>query len=296
MHVNSKNRASRLPFALRLIEFASRVLPQQLKKIMHSLPLLRKLIQSQLASSTPGGLTEVVVRNGILRGIRLKLDLKRESSYWLGGYEDQLIQAISDFCKPGMIVYDIGADIGCISIAFARITGKEGKVYTFESLPENVQRLNEHITLNSLQGIIHLVPYAVSDYEGKELFLVYQKHILGRLDGLPYIYRINNHINKIKVNSLRLDDFIYRDGNPPANLIKMDIEGGGVKAIPGMLRVLSEARPLLFMELHGPEEQQIAWNALKKNKYSIYLMQKGYPKISSLDLLAQERDYIVAIP
>jgi FkbM family methyltransferase len=255
--------------------------------------MISALIRAQLNSSAPSGLTEVIVSSGALRGLKLKLDLKSEKYYWLGHYEPQLAQAIYTFCGNGMITYDVGADIGYISLVFAQAVGVSGHVYAFEPLPNNIQRIADHIALNSLQMVMQVVPYAISDYEGKEMFLVHQNHAMGKLAGSSG--RNFNYHDKIEVNSLRLDDFVYVQGNPHPHVIKIDIEGGAIKAIPGMLRLLSECRPILFIELHGPEERQVAWNALKQNHYVIHRMEKNYPEIAAINDIAW-KEYIVALP
>jgi FkbM family methyltransferase len=290
-----KGNRSNIPFFMRFIEFAKRVIPQSIKRHINSLPFLSKFINKQFVLSAPAGLTDVIVKKGILKGSRLKLNLQSESHYWLGSYEDQLVQAIKDFCTPGMIVYDVGSDIGCISLAFARKIGNQGKVFAFEPLPINIQRIKEHITINSMQNSIQLIPCAVSDNNGKEEFLVYKKHILGKLASSPF--RSYNYIDKIKVNCIFLDHFVYNEGNPSPDLIKMDIEGGGIKAIPGMSRLLFEVQPILFLELHGPEEQQIAWKYLKKNRYDVFKMEKMYPRLIKPERLDPEsREHIIALP
>ena len=137
------------------------------------------------------------------------------------------------------------------------------------------------------------MPYAASDREGNEPFLVHEEHSMGKLAGSSG--RDVEYLGQIDVKSLRLDDFIYRDGNPCPNIVKIDIEGGGVKAIPGMLRLLSEGRPIVFMEMHGPEEQGVAWDALKQNGYVIHRMERGYPEIARIDAL-DWKEYINALP
>jgi FkbM family methyltransferase len=282
-----------LPFFLRLSNFSNQVLPIWLKKCLTFVPLFKSLIKNKFISRAPEGLTEVTVSTGILQGAHLRLNLKNESYYWLINYEPHLIRAIKDFCKAKMTIYDLGANIGYISLVFARLTGREGTVYAFEPLPENIQRIADHIALNSVQNIIHLIPCAVSDVEGMQTFSVHQHTALSRLTTSSC--KDNEFIKQIEIKSLRLDDFVFRDGNPHPDIIKLDIEGGGVKAIPGMLKVVSKARPIFFMELHGPEEHNAAEELLKLNSYTICKMQKGYPKITNMDVL-KWRDYVVGIP
>jgi hypothetical protein len=73
----------------------------------------------------------------------------------------------------------------------------------------------------------------------------------------------------------------------------MDIEGGEVLAIPGMQRLLVEQRPLLLLELHGPEAARVAWDCLAAAGYRIYEMSPGYPLIPSLSDL-NWKAYVIA--
>ena len=75
----------------------------------------------------------------------------------------------------------------------------------------------------------------------------------------------------------------------------MDIEGGEVLALRGMARLLSEARPLLLIELHGPGSARSAWETLTAAGYRILRMQPGYPPVPSLEDL-DWKAYIVAEP
>ena len=86
---------------------------------------------------------------------------------------------------------------------------------------------------------------------------------------------------------------IYRDGNPPPDVIKMDIEGGEVLALKGMKRLLSETHPLILLELHGPEAARISWKILTAAGYQIYHMRRGYPPVSTFDDL-DWKAYLVA--
>jgi hypothetical protein len=98
----------------------------------------------------------------------------------------------------------------------------------------------------------------------------------------------------IQVPGIVLDEFVYQARNPAPQVVKMDIEGGEVLALPGMRRVLSEAQPVIFMELHGPESAKAAWKELESAGYRICRMEKGFPGIPSLESL-DWKAYIVAI-
>jgi hypothetical protein len=97
------------------------------------------------------------------------------------------------------------------------------------------------------------------------------------------------------VPGISLDEFAYGQGNPPPQVVKMDIEGGEVMALPGMRRLLAEARPLMLMELHGPASARAAWETLTAAGYRISWMKPGYPPVPSLAEL-DWKAYIIARP
>jgi FkbM family methyltransferase len=235
----------------------------------------------------------VAIESGVLHGMRLRLNLRVERDYWLGTYEHQLMVAIDDFCRAGMVAYDVGANIGYTTLALARAVGATGRVYAFEPLPDNTRRIVEHGALNGLQEVVQLVACAVSDHEGFEQFDIHYSHLQGRI-GVP---AEGNQGGQIEVPSMSLDDFVYRHGNPPPDAIKIDIEGGATKAIPGMLRVLEAKRPIIFVEIHDAAEQQITWDTLESYGYQMRLLRPGYPQLSNREKLAEGWPYqALAIP
>jgi hypothetical protein len=75
----------------------------------------------------------------------------------------------------------------------------------------------------------------------------------------------------------------------------MDIEGGEVLALSGMIRLLSEAPPIIFLELHGSKAAQAAWESLTSSGYKICYMKPDLPIVPSLADL-DWKAYLVAIP
>ncbi len=75
------------------------------------------------------------------------LDLQSEKDYWLGTYEPELQAVLADLVQPGMVAYDVGANIGYISLLLARRVGEAGKVFAFEALPANLERLRLNLAL-----------------------------------------------------------------------------------------------------------------------------------------------------
>jgi FkbM family methyltransferase len=290
----STHPTTQLAPVLRLLAQIIRIVPRPIRQIFSRAPLLGSALQRLLAYSAPEVPVEVTIESGLLRGMRLRLNLRAERDYWLGTYERQLIAAIADLCRAGMIAYDVGANIGYITLACAHAVGATGRVYAFEPLPENTRRIVEHVALNGLKEIVQLVRCAVSDHEGLERFDVHHSHLQGRIAAPTHG---GDQSEQIDVPSISLDEFVYRHGNPPPDMIKIDIEGGATKAFPGMVHVLETKRPIIFVEIHDAAEQQIVWDTLEHCGYRMRQLLPGYPQVSSHEQLAERWPYqALALP
>ncbi|MDH5506337.1 MAG: FkbM family methyltransferase, partial [Anaerolineae bacterium] len=236
---------------LSLAARAARLLPMPVKQALYRLGPLSGLLRGALNRAAPVGLSVVRVAAGELTGITLRLDLQSEKDYWLGTYEAELQAALRDLVRPGDVAYDVGANIGYISLMLARAVGAGGRVFAFEALPSNQERLRANLALNPEIANVTVAAKAVSGGPGEIEFHVHASGGMGKAAGSAG--RQEDYQETIRVAATSLDDFVYEQGNPAPQIIKLDIEGGEVLALPGMRRLLAESRPTLLVELHGPE-------------------------------------------
>jgi FkbM family methyltransferase len=285
---------SKLKPLMTLAAWSARILPASLKRRLYRSPALARILRGTLNRSAPPGTSEVSVAAGELQGARLVLNLQEEKDYWLGTYETELQAAVRDFVRPGMIAYDVGANIGYISLMLARQVGLAGCVFAFEALPSNLERLRLNLSLNSGFGRVEAVQAAVVEKSHPVQFLVGPSGGMGKAQGSAG-RREYSYSESVQVDGVSLDDFAFTKGNPVPQVVKMDIEGGEVLALPGMQRVLEEGRPLVFLELHGPESAKCAWEVFTRSGYTLRAMTKEYPQIASLESL-DWKSYLVAVP
>lgn len=271
---------------------AARILPLPLKQGLYRFPPLARLIRGSINASVSQELSEVEIAAGDLKGYKILLNLKTEKSRWLGTYEPELADAVREFVRPGMTVYDVGANIGYISLLLAHAARPNGQVFAFEALPANVERIRRNIALNGLENQIMPVPQAVADQGGELTFYVHESVGMGKVAGSAGRPQ-EQYQAEITVKALSLDEFVYQQGNPAPDIVKMDIEGGEVLALPGMQRILTEHHPLLLLELHGPESEKVAWQTLTEAGYSLHEMQNGYPRIENPQQLGWKA-YLIA--
>ncbi len=279
---------------LKLAALSARWLPLSVKRKLYAYQPVARLIRTGLNKAAPQGLSYIEVASGFLSGVKLCLNLQSEKDYWLGTYEVELQQAIQDLVKPGMVAYDVGANIGYISMMFARQVTPTGLVFAFEALPDNQERFHLNLEASGFSDHIRLVKAAVIDKSGAVEFQIGPSGGMGKAVGSAGRHEYS-YPHRINVSAISLDDFVYQQENPAPQVVKMDIEGGEVLALPGMQQILIKAKPVLMLELHGPEAASLAWEILGKSGYRICQMQPSYPMVGSLDKL-DWKSYLIAFP
>ena len=179
---------------------------------------------------------DVDTREGIQRGI------------YLGCYEPEETKWLQDILKPGMIVVDVGANVGYYSFIAASLVGASGLVYSFE--PSNIafDILVANWSKNNMVINILTQNTALGEEEGQmELFSA---------DGLP-----DNTYNIHSPSFLDREDQHYlKDGKTGTNMgfkqittldkfckdrmidhidfIKIDVEGMEFPVLKGMTTLL----------------------------------------------------------
>ena len=174
----------------------------------------------------------------ILRGpARGLLWVPRTSSHgvWLGTYERENVQTLRALVHEGMTVWDVGANVGAMTLVLSRLVGPIGRVIAFEPGPRNAKALRRHV---GSRRNVEVVEAAVSSETG-EAFL----HGDGRSDA-----RLST-TGPIPVRTVTLDS-VAIDHRPPA-IVKLDVEGHEMPALIGAQRLLQHVRPVLAVEFHG---------------------------------------------
>ncbi len=86
-------------------------------------------------------------------------------SQTLGIYEIHVQEAIIKNLVAGSVFYDVGAHTGYFSLFASNLVGKQGIVYAFEPLPENVDIISVMIAKNQARNI-RVFPFAISNTDG----------------------------------------------------------------------------------------------------------------------------------
>jgi FkbM family methyltransferase len=177
-------------------------------------------------------MTWAQVQHGPAQGIWLHLNPRTGRNYFNGDVEPEVQSVLRKYLRPGMTVYDIGANIGFFSLLAARLVGAAGRVTAFEADPEIVARLRENVARN--QG----APVSV---EGKAVWSYSIPVFFARADaevspdrGLGHV--IDNEAERsasgtIRVEAVSVDEYVRQSAAP--DFIKCDVEGAEVEVFRG---------------------------------------------------------------
>ncbi len=278
---------------LRLAAWLADVLPLSLRRRLYRLGPLTRGLRGALNQAAPEGLTEVTVAAGPMKGIRLLLDLQEEKDLWLGNYEPEMLAILQAVTAEASVAFDVGANVGLISLTLAERVGPDGQVVAFEALPANVDRLNANLALNDSGRRVRVESVAVGDASGQAAFLVHRSGGMGKLGGSAG--RAEVYSDQITVPVVSLDDYVYPQGHPAPSVVKIDVEGGEGMVLKGADRLLSERRPTLLIELHGPEAASSVWEQLMRHDYTVRELSKGLPQVDEPGELGWKA-YILAVP
>jgi len=163
-----------------------------------------------------------------------------------GCYEKYETELFKRLVKKGMVVVDIGANIGYYTLLAAHLVGDEGKVFAFEPDPYNYDLLCKNIDVNGYRNVIP-VQKAVSSKSGEtELFL--DKSNLG---GHSLSEANVDKGASITVEVTSLDDY-FKNKDCEIDVIKMDVQGSEMEVLEGMTNTINQSDNLKIITEFWP--------------------------------------------
>ena len=198
------------------------------------------------------------VRGGLNKGSRWVVGTSIHRC-WLGNYEADKQALMERLVKPGMVVWDVGANAGFYTLALSKLTGPAGHVYSFEPLGSNIRNLNRHVALNALTNTT-VVQCALGGMNGLCGFDPSISHQKGFLSEARKDYL---------VPCMTADEFVKTHPEAVPSLLKIDVEGAESGMLEGARQLLTEHHPILLLALHGQEQVKKCYEILARFGYTV---------------------------
>ncbi|MDQ8202133.1 FkbM family methyltransferase [Pelagicoccus sp. SDUM812003] len=191
---------------------------------------------------------------------------KVERIMWTGKFEEKLVALARRVVQPGDTCFDVGGNVGAISIALAEAVGEGGRVHTFEPNPTNFARLSANLELNpELRGRVTLNNVGISDQPGT---LYWSED-----PGNPGNGMLGDQ-GDIESKVITLDAYTQENDVQELSFMKVDVEGMELQVFKGAEETLKRFKPTLYFETlsrfsSGPERDNFL-------KIETYLLSLGY--------------------
>jgi len=146
--------------------------------------------------------------------------------------------------ESGDVILDIGGCWGDTALYFAHKTGENGRVFSFEFIPDNIKLHRINTQLNpQLDKRIELVPHPVSDATGTTIY--FKDNGPGsRIEPAPFEGQTGF------TTTISIDDFVEQKGLQKVDFIKMDIEGTEPIALQGAIKTIKKYKPKLAIAIY----------------------------------------------
>jgi FkbM family methyltransferase len=162
------------------------------------------------------------------------------------------------------VIYDLGANVGVSSLFFASLYPK-ATIYGFEPLPENFEVCS--LNFRSIPNPSQIFPWAIGSKSGQATFECKNDSRGGRLKSTHPDPNLQT-IAQIQVKIISIADLIDKEGLPPPEFLKIDVEGAECDVLAG-LAGYEDSVGSIYLETHGDTIKRncILW--LERHKFQI---------------------------
>lgn len=146
--------------------------------------------------------------------------------------------------ETGDCVIDVGACWGDTALYFAHKTGPDGRVFSYEFVPDNLEILRRNLALNpNLSKRIQVVESAA--WDASNLAILVQGEGPGSRVSVGEASDTNDG-----PLTLTIDDLVQRQNLAKVDFIKMDIEGAELHALRGATQTIQHQKPKLAISVY----------------------------------------------
>lgn len=160
--------------------------------------------------------------------------------------EPETIDWIKTFLKPGEIFFDIGANVGVFSLYAAALLRDKIKVYAFEPVYHNFNKLCRNIIANNFASSVFPYAVAISDqtrFETMSLASTVSGSASHLMQGAPsYLSKNFKAEFQQGIFCVTLDELTGKYLFPVPNHLKIDVDGFEERVLAGGSRVLKNSR------------------------------------------------------
>ena len=153
--------------------------------------------------------------------------------------------------EPGDVVLDLGAFLGDSAVAFSRLVGEGGHVWSFEALSSQFETLKQNLARFRCDNV---TPCFNAAWNRDETLYMSSNRGSSTIGG-----------RENPVPGIRIDDFVREHAIEKVDFIKMDIEGAEPEALEGSEKTITAMKPKLALSAyHKPEDMHLLMDMVRE--------------------------------
>lgn len=153
--------------------------------------------------------------------------------------------AFVETCRPGMVLVDVGANMGFFTVAACHFGGSGARVISVEPSTRPAAVLAANVALAGCAGAVTLVRRAAGSGDERLPML-----LESAASGFQFIRPLDARTDAGSIEATTIDALVERTGLSPSH-VKIDVEGYEEEVLAGASATLRRDRPIVFLELHG---------------------------------------------
>ena len=162
---------------------------------------------------------------------------------------------LSNLNLKGLTVYDVGANLGLMTLFFARKVGREGHVVSFEPHPKAFEPLRRNVQVNAFKNVTLINKAVGCETTTMELIVPSGSLLVSTFvtdHAESWLRRTGDTlVERALVPVDTIDNVVASGSLPVPDLIKIDVEGYELQVLGGSVKTIEAHRPAFFIELHG---------------------------------------------
>jgi len=209
-------------------------------------------------------------------GSRFVFDLRpwgQKFAYYYRNWERDHVRTLRRLYKGGAFL-DAGSSLGIFVVGMGNAVSEHGgRILSFEPVPFNLERQRVNISLNGLQDVVDIFPFALGASGG-----------VLRLTTDPLMADNNAFVTldgNLEVPVRSLDEVARTEHLPRIGMMKMDVEGYEPAVLVGAEERIEKDRPILFAEFNRERmeinrfEMSKSWEFLRSLGYECHRLEGG---------------------
>lgn len=196
----------------------------------------------------------VPVNARLINGMAIRVpwnDVCGRAIFRSGCYEPETLNVVERLLMPGMVFFDVGAQVGQYTLIASKLVGPTGQIHSFEPDRETFEWLSANVRLNALENV-QLNSMALFRETSRRVLYLAQSHDIGS-NSLSRPLYFSGHTQEVE--TITVDEYMRTKLVDRIDMIKIDVEGAELAVLEGATALLTrENKPLILIEFE--EERQ----------------------------------------